>query len=127
MTMWSFNIRAGWIEINDFLKTPETDDCAEEKQFAGFYSNPNLLIGDDEGNFSVEVFNRSFGSNQPKEPQYEFLVGVSVGGYVHYVAIPKLPDLLEFLRQTVPLSTAIDEWAIKRQEYLDRIESETSR
>lgn len=127
MTMWSFSASAGWVEIVDFLETTETSDCAEEKRLAGFYSHPNLLVGDDEGNFSVEVFNRAVGSNLGKEPQYEFLAGVSVGGYVHYVAIQKLPDLLEFLRQTVPLSTAIDEWAIKRQEYLERIDCETSR
>lgn len=125
MTMWSFTCAAGWLEIDDFLKTSETDDPAEEKQLAGFWSHPNLLIGDDEGNFSVEVFNRSVTIGQGKEPQFDFLVGVLVGGYVQYVAIPKLPDLLELLRQTVPLTTAVDEWAIKRQEYLDRIDHET--
>ncbi|UCV22853.1 hypothetical protein [Ferribacterium limneticum] len=125
--MWSFSVGGGWVEIVDFLATSETTDCAEEKRLAGFCSHPNLLVGDDEGIFSVEVFNRTFVGNASKEPQYEFLAAVSVGGYVQYVAIPKLPDLLEFLRQTVPLSTSIDEWSIKRQKYLDRIEREISR
>lgn len=125
--MWSFSVGGGWVEIVDFLATSETTDCAEGKRLGGFCSHPNLLVGDDEGNFSVEVFNRTFGDKPSKEPQYEFLAGVSVGGYIQYVAIPKLPDLLEFLRQTVPLSTSIDEWAIKHQKYIDRIERETSR
>lgn len=108
MTMWSFTCAAGWLEIDDFLKTSETDDGAKERRLAGFCSHPNPIIGDDEGKFSVEIFNRSVAVGQGKEPQFDFLVGVSVGGYVQYVAIPKLPDLLELLRQTVPLTTAVD-------------------
>lgn len=125
MTLWSFNVTTGWHEIDDFLQTPETSDCAEERKLAGFSSVASLAIGDTEGtSFCVEVYNRAHSPATVKEPQYEFLTCIDIGGAIYFVAIPKLPDLLEFLRQTVPLSISIEEWAIKKEKYIKEIEKQ---
>lgn len=118
MSMFSFSVASGWQGIQDFLETPETSDRAEERRLAGFSSYPALSVGEtDAGTFSVEVYNREFDAITPKGPQFQFLVSIDVGGIGHYVAVSALPDLLELLRQTVPLSVTIDEWLIKKEKY----------
>lgn len=125
MKMWCFSAAAGWSQIEDFLSTPETDDCAEEKKLAGFSSMPTLSIGDTEGtSFCVEVYNRDFNPTNVKVPEYAFLAGVVIGGLIHYVGVATLPDLLEFLRQTVPLSISIDDWTIRKEKYVEEIEKQ---
>ena len=47
--------------------------------------------------------------------EYKYLANLDVGDVIETVAIPDLPDLLEFMRQTVPLATTIDTWSMKRQ------------
>ncbi len=118
--MFAFDHLTGWTEIADFLRVPETNDCAEERRLAGFCPHPNLEVGDvGVDNFSVKVFNRAFNPKEVKVPEYEYLVQVLVGGEGQYVAVSKLPDLLELLRQSVPLSIAIDEWTLKRDRYFE--------
>jgi len=126
MPMWSFDAAAGWHEIDDFLQTPDAIDVAEERRLAGFTSTPSLVVGDSEGSsFCVEVYNRAFSTTEmPKGEGYDFLTAVEVGGVVYYVAIPNLPDLLEFLRQTIPLSVAIDEWSIKKERYIAELDKQ---
>jgi len=125
MTMWCFSAAAGWSQIDDFLRTAEIDDCAEEKKLAGFSFIPTLAIGDTEGtSFCVEVYNRDCNSKNVKAPEYEFLAGVNIGGLIHYVGVPTLPDLLEFLRQTVPLSISIDDWTVRKEKYVEEIEKQ---
>ena len=46
--------------------------------------------------------------------EYKYLANLDVGDVIETVAIPDLPDLLEFMRQTVPLATTIDTWSMKR-------------
>lgn len=114
---------AGWSQIEDFLITAETNDCAEERKLAGFSSIPALAIGDTEStSFCVEVYNRDCNPKNAKAPEYEFLAGVDIGGLINYVGVPTLPYLLEFLRQTVPLSISIDDWSIRKEKYVEEIE-----
>jgi hypothetical protein len=125
--MFSFSKTDGWKEIEDFLQTPGIDDCEKEREAAGFTRYRALAVGDtDAASFCVEVFNREFSRQNPKEPQYEYLVSIDVGGNGNYVAVPKLPDLLALLQQVIPLSISIDEWSIMKEKYNDKLEKEIS-
>jgi len=116
--MFTFTIKDGWKEIEDFLITEEAKDGDQELVLAGFSSYPSINLGDTETNsFSVLVYCREFVSTpEIKHPEYEFLVEIGFGGRCYYVAISALPDLLELLRQIVPLSISIDECLIKKEQ-----------
>ncbi len=117
--MFSFSINDGWTEITDFLQSEEAKTCDEELSLAGFSPHPGLSVGKtDENSFCVSVYRREMHSKE--EPHdYQFIVGIDIGGFDYYVATPKLPDLLELLRQVVPLSIKIDEWSINKEKFYE--------
>jgi hypothetical protein len=118
MSMWSFNITAGWQKIDDFLVVPGIEDTAEQRRRAGFTGCPGLAVGDRRtACCCVEVFNRDERRAEHREPQYDFLVVLDIGHVQQRIAVNALPDLLELMRQTVPLATGIDSWAIQRSRY----------
>jgi hypothetical protein len=122
--MFAFTTKDGWKEIEDFLSTVEAKDGNQELVLAGFSSDPSISIGDTDANsFCVFVYSRDFvASSEMKNPEYEFLVEIAVGGICNYVATPVLPDLLELLRQVIPLSNSIDEWTIKKDKHKEELE-----
>ncbi len=127
-TIWAFSAAAGWKQIEDFLVTDGINDGHTERALAGFAAYPGLSVGDDESaSFCVSVFARSGDGTQEKAPQYRFLVRIEIAGDLDYVAVERLPDVLELLRQTAPLAASIDEAAIKRDKYKKRIEKELER
>lgn len=118
MAMWSFGIEAGWKKIDDFLAAPGVDDAAERRKRAGFSSYAHMAVGDRRlASCCVDVFNRDERRSDATAPQYEFLVVIEIGHVEHRVAVKELPDLLELLRQTLPLPTAVDTWAMLRERY----------
>lgn len=123
MTIFTFSADGGWQTIEDFLAVPDVSDCAEERALAGFSKYPALSVGDTEGGaFCVEIYGREFGAASRKQSQYEYLVAVDVGDSGEFIAIPSLPDLLEFMRLTIPLCVTIDDWRIRHEKYMAEIE-----
>lgn len=121
--MLAFSADSGWKEIVDFLQVPDVDDDAKLLSEAGFSPSKALCVGDpDECAFCVLVYARSIGQAHGKEEQYSFLVDVEIGGTIHRVAVEKLPDLLELLRQTVPLAKSIHEWNAFKEKCDEKIE-----
>jgi len=111
MSMWSFSSSGGWHCIDDLFENCKEDGLDEMLNFAGFSSTTAISVGDgDSGSFYVHVY-RSYGSYG--ETKYEFLSCIEIGGTVDFVVIPSLPDLLDFLRQTIPLSISINDWRIQ--------------
>jgi len=124
--MWKFTAKDGWKEIEDFLAKHDVADCDKELALSGFSSICAVNVGDEEGMFSVEIRSRSFGTEQGtgEGTNYEYLGAVLVGTGVRYVAIPTLPDLLEFMRQTIPLAIRIDDWNVGHEKYMKKLEKE---
>ncbi|HEX8988428.1 MAG TPA: hypothetical protein VF816_10735 [Rhodocyclaceae bacterium] len=118
MAMWSFGISDGWQQIDDFLAEQGVDDEAEQRRRAGFTGYAGLAVGDRRvACYCVEVFNRDERRSEHKAPQYGFLVVLDIGHVRQRVAVKELPDLLELMRQTVPLATSIDGWSMTRSRY----------
>jgi hypothetical protein len=116
--MYAYSQKDGWTEIEDFLLAMHADDCEKQRELAGYSIYPALDVGDSEKNtFAVEVFGRDFSSVGREQTPYQYLVAIDIGTALEYVAIPKLPDLLDLLKQVIPLSVSIDEWAMKRSKF----------
>jgi hypothetical protein len=123
MTLWSYSIADGWHKIDDFLAATGNEDPAEQRKRAGFTGCPGLAVGDRRiACCCVEVFNRDERRSEHLEPQYEFLVFIDIGHVQQRVAVKQLPDLLELMRQTIPLATSIDNWSILRGRYDKELE-----
>jgi hypothetical protein len=124
--MWSYGIGDGWRKIEDFLTATGSDDPAEQRRRIGFTGHPGLSVGDRrQACCCIDVFNRDERCAEQKEVQYGFLVLLDIGHVQQRVALKELPDLLDLLHQTVPLATAIDNWAILRDRH-DRDLEKTS-
>ncbi|HEX8963267.1 MAG TPA: hypothetical protein VF801_09715 [Rhodocyclaceae bacterium] len=116
--MWSFSNAEGWRKIEDFLAATGMEDPADQRRKAGFTGFPGLSVGDRRvACCCVEVFNRDERRAEHREPQYGFLVFLDIGHVQQRIAVKELPDLLELMRQTMPLATSIDTWSIIRGRY----------
>ncbi|MGE5466282.1 MAG: hypothetical protein ACM3Y9_02545 [Ignavibacteria bacterium] len=123
--MWSFDVAGGWRKIEDFLDSPGIEEAEERRKHAGFSSYARLSVGDRRlASCCVDVFNRDERCAEPKGAEYAFLVVIEIGHVEHCVAVRELPDLLELLRQTLPLSTSVDHWAMMRSRYDSEREKE---
>ncbi|UCV02318.1 hypothetical protein [Dechloromonas denitrificans] len=111
-----FSSNNGWLMITDFLRNEGTDNCPEERSLAGFSDFPTVRVGNDDGvDFGVRIYTRERFPEGRSGLEYKYLACIDIGDSVETVAIRDLPDLLEFMRQTVPLATTIDTWSMKRQ------------
>lgn len=123
MEMWSFGVKTGWEKIDDFLSATGIEDEAEQRRRAGFTGCPGLSVGERRSACCrVEIFNRDERRSEHREPQYGFLVVIDIGHVLQRIVVRELPDLLELMRQTVPLATSIDNWSILRSRYDKELE-----
>lgn len=124
--MYLFSHKDGWKEIDDILQTPGAREFTDELKAAGFSTVRSLTVGDLEcGSFVTEVYRR--GGHSAAQGAYEFLVGVQIGDEMEYIAVPKLPDLLALLKELVPLTTAIEHWAIAHADFKEAFEQKLRR
>lgn len=111
-----FSCNKGWMKITDFLRNEEVDDCAKERSLAGFSDFPSISVGNDDGvDFGMQIYPRERFAEGLSGLEYKYIASLDIGDVIETVALPDLPDLLEFMRQTVPLATTIDTWSMKRQ------------
>lgn len=111
-----FSCSKGWTQITDFIQTSETDDCVKQRSLAGFSDYPSIQVGNDDGaDFGLRIYTRERLEEGRAGNEFKYIACIDIGEAFDMVAIRDLPDLLEFMRQTVPLATTIDTWSMKRQ------------
>jgi len=113
--MWRYSKKDGWEEIEDFLAATGSKEIADEFHACGFSSEPTFEIGDSD-ELGAEIYRRledvghsisyvNYRTLKPltvpkaTEAKDEFLANIFVGGRSYPVALPALPDLLDFLSQ----------------------------
>ncbi len=113
---WRYSKAEGWKELNSLLATTDKDNWEEELFECGFGTEPTLELGVAE-KFNVEIYQKiqdgdfiayTEGGKPLEIPRAidikdEFLAVVNVAGVCHEVALPKLPDLISFLSDIVPI------------------------
>ena len=102
--------------MKSLLASTDKDNWEDELIECGFGTEPTLEIGVPE-KLKVEIYRKikdgafvafTEGGKELEIPRAidikdEFLAVVEIGGVFHEVALPKLPDLLSFLSEIVPI------------------------
>jgi hypothetical protein len=120
--MWDYSKEAGWKPIEDFIEAVQAKDSEKKWEACGFNSYADFAYGDRE-TIRVTVMRRRHAGQSPKpmsllsgsdvpvppelkpvNTEYNFIVVIQFGGALDKVAIRKLPELFQLLRDVIPLT-----------------------